>query len=38
MCRLHKEFQWDTTQKKEILSENIEAHDLTLQKYIDQYH
>ena len=40
-CRLRKEFRFfrlDRIQKMEILSENFEPHNLTLQEYFDQYH
>ncbi len=40
-CRLRKEFRFfrlDRIQKTEILSENFEPHNLTLQEYFDQYH
>ena len=40
-CRLRKEFRFfrlDRIQKMEILSENFEPHNMTLQEYFDQYH
>ena len=40
-CRLRKEFRFfrlDRIQKMEVLSENLEPHNLTLQEYFDQYH
>jgi len=40
-CHLRKEFRFfrlDRFQKMEILSENFEPHNLTLQEYFDQYH
>ena len=40
-CRLRTEFRFfrlDRIQKMEILSENFEPHNLTLQEYFDQYH
>lgn len=40
-CRLRKEFRFfrlDRIQKMEILSENFDPHNLTLQEYFDQYH
>ena len=40
-CRLRKEFRFfrlDRIQKMEILSENFEPHNLTLQEYFDKYH
>ncbi|WP_020537181.1 helix-turn-helix transcriptional regulator [Lewinella cohaerens] len=41
MCRLRKEFRFfrlDRIQKIEILSEEFEPHNMTLQEYFDQYH
>ncbi|WP_338793961.1 YafY family protein [Bernardetia sp. MNP-M8] len=41
LCRLRKEFRFfrlDRIQKMEILSENFEPHNLTLQEYFDKYH
>jgi len=40
-CRLRKEFRFfrlDRIQKMEILLENFEPHNMTLQEYFDQYH
>ncbi|MCG8329207.1 MAG: YafY family transcriptional regulator [Chitinophagales bacterium] len=40
-CRLRKEFRFfrlDRIQKMEVLSENFEPHNMTLQEYFDQYH
>ena len=40
-CRLRKEFRFfrlDRIQKIEVLSENFEPHNLTLQEYFDKYH
>ena len=40
-CRLRKEFRFfrlDRIQKMEILSENFEPHNMTLQEYFDKYH
>ncbi len=40
-CRLRKEFRFfrlDRIRKMEILSEDFEPHNLTLQEYFDQYH
>jgi predicted DNA-binding transcriptional regulator YafY len=40
LCRLRKEFRFfrlDRIKKTEILSENFEPHNLTLQEYIDKY-
>ncbi len=40
-CRLRKGFRFfrpDRIQKMEILSENFEPHNLTLQEYFDKYH
>jgi len=40
-CRLRKAFRFfrlDRIQKMEILTENFEPHNLTLQEYFDQYH
>lgn len=40
-CRLRKEFRFfrlDRIQKIEILSENFEPHNMTLQEYFDKYH
>lgn len=40
-CRLRKEFRFfrlDRIQKTEILSENFEPHNLTLQEYFNKYH
>lgn len=40
-CRLRKDFRFfrpDRIQKIEILSENFEPHNLTLQEYFDKYH
>lgn len=39
-CRLRKEFRFfrpDRIQKMEVLSENFEPHNLTLQEYFDKY-
>ncbi len=41
MCRLRKEFRFfrlDRIQKMEILSEEFEPHNMTLQEYFDQHH
>jgi len=40
-CRLRKEFRFfrlDRIKKMEILSENFEPHNMTLQEYFDKYH
>ncbi|MTI30818.1 helix-turn-helix transcriptional regulator [Xanthovirga aplysinae] len=40
-CRLRKEFRFfrlDRIQKMEILPDNFEPHNMTLQEYFDQYH
>ncbi|MEP0461296.1 MAG: WYL domain-containing protein, partial [Flavobacteriaceae bacterium] len=40
-CRLRKEFRFfrpDRIQKMEILPENFEPHNMTLQEYFDKYH
>lgn len=40
-CRLRKEFRFfrlDRVQKMEVLSENFEPHNMTLQEYFDRYH
>jgi len=40
-CRLRNEFRFfqpDRIQKMEILSENFEPHNMTLQEYFDKYH
>lgn len=40
-CRLRKEFRFfrlDRIQRIEILSENFEPHNMTLQEYFDKYH
>lgn len=40
-CRLRQEFRFfrpDRIQKMEILSENFEPHNMTLQEYFDKYH
>jgi predicted DNA-binding transcriptional regulator YafY len=40
-CRLRKEFRFfrlDRIQTMEVLSENFEPHNLTLQEYFDQYY
>ena len=40
-CRLREEFRFfrlDRIQKMDVLSENFEPHNLTLQEYLDQYH